>query len=153
MGKTCAKCMITKELDQFYAHKRAPDGRQWWCIACMRHKNKARNRMRKGQRRVRVTVDMAKDHRELLKRFGRDERETISQAVERAVELWLDREVQKEGFSDLHAYMLNEANERENAARVVAARLKVEELLAQTLHKEGEGRKDGESGRVGRSVL
>ena len=37
--KKCSKCGIVKLLDEFYVHNTTIDGRQGWCIKCMRNEN------------------------------------------------------------------------------------------------------------------
>lgn len=48
MKKACTKCHEEKDLDDFYASKNAPMGRQSWCKACSKYSARVKHREEAG---------------------------------------------------------------------------------------------------------
>lgn len=101
----CSKCLESKEKSQFYKNKRSVHGRQYWCILCMRAANSLRREVLRGEKLTNLNVKVPINYKILMKRFARDEKETISKAVVRALTMFILNEMEQEGFNDVEAYI------------------------------------------------
>lgn len=78
--KTCTKCEIEKELDQFSKGKGTKDGLQYWCKECIkeyRHDNKERL-MERQKEYNKKNKERIVDHKKEYYKNNKDERDAYS---------------------------------------------------------------------------